>query len=124
MKKMKAQITIEYLFLFSFFLVFLSISLVAMLNIYKTGESAKNITSFYYSSNLMYDKGEELCSMGNGNTFKIFLSVPINISYSDKLEIYYKDKSFKKETNCIYEDKQLDKGYHIMKNEDGTIIFD
>lgn len=120
---MKAQITIEYLFLTLLVIIILSISLAALFKITENANSSKELITFKLTSTRIYNAIQEVCALGSGNSLKLDLDSPISISaYVDIITFKKLNNTISRNSECDFEPVELEiKESVIVYNEDGEI---
>jgi len=120
--KLKAQITMEYIVLFSISLVVLSISLALIYSI--NSISNKVSKQIYFSNEVSELSGKiiSVCSLGSENKRYFLLDSPLNISYYDAgIKFSRGNISIVKEYLCsVYGDPNF-QGNVKIENVDGAI---
>ncbi len=122
---MRGQLTIEYLFLLLVSLALVALSLGALLKVRDAGERTYRLELFKSSALDIYNSGEELCSMGSGNSMGLRIRENVSISPNGDETIFSNSDlnvSVSKTTLCPYSSAAVGANSEIeIRNEDGGI---
>ncbi len=122
----RAQLSVEYLFLFLVALFIFSISLSAMLALQDLSMAYSERVSFLKSANRLFLRMEEVCILGRGNSREVLLLTPIEVeakpSRSGEVVLRAGNFTVSREILCPVEGASLE-GKVVVANDDGLITF-
>ncbi|MBN2478266.1 class III signal peptide-containing protein [Candidatus Micrarchaeota archaeon] len=118
---MKAQVSLEYIFLLLVFLVVISISLSALYEIRKTAEAYKEYYSFQSETERVDSAVRNVCSMGPGSSFKLDIEMIDELECGDSEIIFkYSGRTISKSYSCAVTACSVSKEITV-KNQEGKI---
>lgn len=121
---MRAQVTLEYLFLSLLALALLSFSVLALANIKITSQKSFDMIVFKGTVNELGAAMAEVCALGNGNARSVYIKRDLNVEgFSDyaRFTDIYLGESLPRETYCEVEDADGMYGKTKIMNEEGVI---
>lgn len=121
---MKAQISLEFLLLFTISIAVLAITFSSFEKLYSASNFASNRAFFIRESAFLLSIIKELCITGDGNSRVISLPYELNVSYSSQqIIISSPSGNLNSEVRCEVEESTL-VGEVKVYNEEGKIFFD
>jgi uncharacterized protein (UPF0333 family) len=124
---MRAQITLEYLILFVISIFILSFSFFALITIKDHSERTFKLLALKSDSLKIYNAIEDVCALGSGNTRRISINVPINVSAETNIIVFENgEHRIVKGLKCPFfrSNDELLPGNIVIENVDGEIAIE